>query len=145
MKLVHVGEPPSFLDHVCLGCEPIENGIEEYRKMFESRISGDTTGKLPGWEKHHAKTVAWSCDMEGHAKKCVERCRELSNKRQRGYTQFQLLAWVTTTYRKRKKMNWDRFDALSTPLYVIEKGTFHGARHGNTERQRIFHAAHIAA
>ena len=35
--------------------------------------------KLPGWEKPHAKTVAWSCDMEGHAKKCVERYCELAN------------------------------------------------------------------
>ena len=45
--------------------------------MFESRISASATEKLLGLEKSHAKTVAWSCDMEGHAKKCVERCCEL--------------------------------------------------------------------
>ena len=37
--------------------------------MFESRISARATVKLPGWEKPHAQTVAWSYDMEGHAKK----------------------------------------------------------------------------
>ena len=41
--------------------------------MFESRFSAGATEKLPGWDKFHAKTVAWSCDMEGHARKCVER------------------------------------------------------------------------
>ena len=29
----------------------------------------------------HAKTVAWSCDMEGHAQKCMERNCELANKK----------------------------------------------------------------
>ena len=26
------------------------------------------------------KTVAWSCDMEGHARQCIQRCCELTNK-----------------------------------------------------------------
>ena len=33
------------------------------------------------WQKHHARTVAWSYDMEGPAQKCVERYCELSNKK----------------------------------------------------------------
>ena len=33
--------------------------------MFESRNSAGASDKLPGWEKPHAKTVAWSSDMEG--------------------------------------------------------------------------------
>ena len=53
-------------------CQPKENIIDEYRKMFESQISAGATEKLPGWEKPHAKTVAWSYDMEGHAKQFVE-------------------------------------------------------------------------
>ena len=37
--------------------------------------------KLPGWENSRAKTVAWSYDREGHAKKCVERhCQRASKK-----------------------------------------------------------------
>ena len=46
---------------------------------------------------------------------------------------------------KTRKVNPDRFDTLWIPQYVIKKGPTHGARHGNTERQRIYHAAHIAA
>ena len=34
-------------------------------------ISVGATQKLLGLEKSHAKTVAWSYDVEGHAKKCV--------------------------------------------------------------------------
>ena len=49
--------------------------------MFESHISAGATGKLPEWEEPHATTVAWSYDMEGHARKCVERYCELANKK----------------------------------------------------------------
>ena len=85
-KNVDLDEPTSFLDHVNLGytqreCKPNEIIVEEYRKMFESRISAGATEKLPVWEKPHAKTVAWSYDMQGHAHKCVERYCELANKK----------------------------------------------------------------
>ena len=51
MKLVDLGEPTSFLDHVFLGCtqrqcKPNETNIDESRKMFESRISAEATEKL---------------------------------------------------------------------------------------------------
>ena len=51
MKLVDLGEPTSFLDHVFLGCtqrqcKPNEIIIEEHRKMFESRISAGATEKI---------------------------------------------------------------------------------------------------
>ena len=47
--------------------------------MFESKIFAGATEKLLGCEKSHAKTIAWSCDMGGHAKKCVERFCESAN------------------------------------------------------------------
>ena len=86
MKIVDLDEPTSFLDHVYLGCtqrecKPNEIIIEEYRKMLESRISAGATENLPGWVKPHAKTVAWSYEMEGHARKCIERYFELTNKK----------------------------------------------------------------
>ena len=55
--------------------------IGQHNKMFESRISAGATEKLPGWDQLRAKTSAWSYDMEGHARKCVERYRELANKK----------------------------------------------------------------
>ena len=48
--------------------------------MFESRISARALEKLSVSEKSDANTSSWSCDMEGHAKKCVERYCELANK-----------------------------------------------------------------
>ena len=89
MKDVDLGEPTSFLDHVYLGCTQREcqtskDIVDNYRKMFESRISAGTTEKLPetkATEKPHAETVSsWSYDMEGHARKCVERYCEFANK-----------------------------------------------------------------
>ena len=58
-----------------------KNLMKFVRKMFESRVSAGVTEKLPVWEKPNAKTVAWSYDMEGHARKCVERYCELANKK----------------------------------------------------------------
>ena len=46
--------------------------------MFESRISARATDKLPCSE--NLSISSWSHDMEGHAKKCVERYCELANK-----------------------------------------------------------------
>ena len=46
--------------------------------MFESRISAGATEKLPCSE--NLCISLWSYDMEGHAKKCVERYCELANK-----------------------------------------------------------------
>ena len=79
MKDVNIDEPSSFLDHVYLGCtqrecKPNEKFIGQYSKMIESL-------KIPGCNKPRAKTSAWSCDMEGHARKCVERYCELANKK----------------------------------------------------------------
>ena len=79
LKQVDLGEPTSLLDHVHLGCTQREwksnkSMVDEYRKMFESRsTSAGATEKLLGCEKSHAITVAWYYDVEGHAKKCVER------------------------------------------------------------------------
>ena len=85
MKNVDIEEPTSFLDHVYLGCtqrecKPSDRVTDQYREMFESRFSVGATQKLPGWEKHCTKRVAWSVDMESRVKKCVERYCELANK-----------------------------------------------------------------
>ena len=51
-KEVDLGEPLSFLDHVCLGCtqrqcEISKDIVNNYRTMFASRISVGGTEKLP--------------------------------------------------------------------------------------------------
>ena len=57
--------------------------MANYRDMFESRISAGAKEKLPtrASGKLDVETISSrSCDMEGHAKKCVERYCELENK-----------------------------------------------------------------
>ena len=82
-KEVDLGEPTSFLDHVYLGCTQRQCKIskdilDNYRTMFESRISAGRLEKLPLLQ--NLRISSWSYDMEGHAKKCVERYCELANK-----------------------------------------------------------------
>ena len=85
MKHVDLDEPTSFFDHVYLGCiqrecETSKDIVENYRNMFESRISAGAKEKLPNSGRPDANIYTWSYDMEGHAKKCVERYCELANK-----------------------------------------------------------------
>ena len=58
--------------------------MDNYKNMFESRISARA---LENYQKQKlqgnsdANTISsWSYDMEGHAKKCVERYCELADK-----------------------------------------------------------------
>ena len=75
-KEVDLGEPTSFLEHVYLGCtqrqcEISKDIVDNYRTMFESRISAGGVEKLP--YPQNLRMSSWSNDMAGHAKKCVER------------------------------------------------------------------------
>ena len=85
MKDVDFGEPTSFFDHVYLGCtqrqcETSKEIVDNHRSMSESRISAGGKEKLPCSGTPDADISSWSYDMEGHAKKCVERYCELANK-----------------------------------------------------------------
>ena len=84
-----LGETTSFLDHVYLGCtqrecQMGEDIVDICTSMFASRISAGAGEKLPETKvtgKPDAETIcSWSYDMEGHAKKCVERCCEFAKK-----------------------------------------------------------------
>ena len=52
--------------------------FDNYRTMFESRISAEGTENLPF--PQNLRISSWSYDMEGHAKKCLERYCELADK-----------------------------------------------------------------
>ena len=82
-KEVDLGEPTSFLDHVNLSCtqrqcQTSKDIVDNYRTMFESRISAGGVEKLPF--PQNPRISSWSYDMAGHAKKCVERYCELAIK-----------------------------------------------------------------
>ena len=72
VKEVDLGDPTSFFDHVFSGCtqrqcEISKDIVDNYRTMFESRISAGATENLPCSE--NLRISSWSYDMEGHAKK----------------------------------------------------------------------------
>ena len=82
-KEIDFGEPTSFLDHENLDrtqrqCQISKDKVDNYRTMFESRISAVGADKLPFLQNF--RISSWSYDMVGHAKKCVERFCELANK-----------------------------------------------------------------
>ena len=88
-KDVDLEEPTSLLYNVYLGCTQREcqmskDIVDNYKSMFESRISAGATEKLPQTKapgKLETNTFSsWSYDMEGYAKKCVDRYCELANK-----------------------------------------------------------------
>ena len=105
MKYVDLDGLTSFLDQKNWGrtqreCKPNEIIVQEDREMFGSRISAGATEKLSGWEGSHAKTVAWSYDMEEHAQKSVERWR-IGEQKDSSFSKSQVLAWVTIISRNR--------------------------------------------
>ena len=64
-------------------CQISKDVVDNYKSMFESRISALAMKKLPDAKapgKPETNTISsWSYDLEGHAKKCVERYCELAN------------------------------------------------------------------
>ena len=89
-KEVDSGEVISFLGsctprYTQRPCELSKDIVDNYRTMFEYRISAEATEKLPCSENF--RISSWSYDMEGHAKKCVERyCEEDSTTPQSIYS-----------------------------------------------------------
>ena len=65
MKEVDLGEPTSFFDHVYLGCTQREGKtskdiVDNYRDLFESRMSAGGVDKLLHSEKSEAHISSWS-------------------------------------------------------------------------------------
>ena len=102
MKLVALGKPTSFLDHVCsvctqLECKPNESTIEQSTKMFESRISAGAAEKLSGWENPHAMRVAW---MENMFETASSDTAKWETKRQGNCAKSQVHALLTINSKK---------------------------------------------
>ena len=72
-KEVDLGEPPALLGHVTWDAF-IDNAklskdiVDNFRTMFESRISAGGVEKLPS--SQNLRVSSWSYDMAGHARKC---------------------------------------------------------------------------
>ena len=129
MKEVDLGEPTSFLEPVYLGCTQREcqiskDIVDNYKSMFESRISAGAVGKLsetraPG--KPDANTISsWSYDMEGRAKKCVEGYCELAKKQLSNKIKSRRGAWMIIN--SKKKM--DQLENCPRFTYCSEMSIF---------------------
>ena len=83
IKEVVLGEPTSFFDHIYLGCTQGQCEISKDLWTITEPCS-NREFSAGGTEKHpyseNFRISSWSYDMEGHAKKCVERYCELANK-----------------------------------------------------------------
>ena len=105
-KEVDLGEPTSFLDHVYLGCtqrqcQTSKDIVDNYRTMFESRISAEGTEKLPFSGKYdvflHGR-MTWLVTQRSVWNDIVSwQARRLNNS-----TKYLLHASMTTTSKKKK-------------------------------------------
>ena len=125
MKDVDLGEPTSFLDHVYLSCTQREcqickDIVDNYRSMFESRISARATEKLPETKatgKPDAETISsWSYDMEGHAKKCVEDIANLRIKQLSIFSKSRRHAWMIINLKKKKMDQLENYLLFASKL-----------------------------
>ena len=58
----------------------IQSLLDEHKLMFDSRIPQELLKSCLVRREVNANSAAWPYDMEGHARKCVERYSELANK-----------------------------------------------------------------
>ena len=59
-------------DALNVNAHQMKQSLTRKQRCLSHVFSAGATRKS-AWQKPHAKTVAWSYDMEGHAQKCVER------------------------------------------------------------------------
>ena len=142
MKDVDLGEPTSFLDHVYLGCtqrecETSKDIVDSYRNMFEYKISARAKEKLPCSGKPDADIVSWSYDMDGHAKKCVERYCELAKKTtQQLYSSHNAMPRRPSIQRRGKWICWRIVKSmLSNGHEMFVLGTHWLTRHSMVSKQ----------
>ena len=104
-KEVQLGEPTSFLDHVNLGCtqrqcEISKDIVDNYRTMFESRISAGRTENLPYSEifVFLRGPMTW----KGMPRNVWSDIASWPTRRLNNSTKYLLYASMTTTSKKKK-------------------------------------------
>ena len=111
MKDVDLEEPASFFDHVSLGCTQREcqinkDSVENYRSMFESRISA---GVVENYQKQKSRgnlmpkrylhgPMTWKVTQRNVWKDIVN----LQIKRLNNYTKSQRHAWMIINFKEEK-------------------------------------------
>ena len=111
-------------------CKPNKKLVDEYRQMFESRISAGATEKLPDSEKRRANATAWSYDTEEHERKCVERHCALANE---NIEQFYKVSTPCIDDHQLKKEEWDTVEELSEVCSQVALRFLYLARSGRPD------------
>ena len=99
-KEVDLEEPTSILDHVYLGCtqskcEISKDIVDNYRTMFESRISAGRVKKLPFLQ--NLRISSWSHDMLVTQRSVWNDIVSWQTRRLNNSTKYLLYASMTTT------------------------------------------------
>ena len=128
-KEVDLGEPTSFLDHVYLACtkrqcEISKDIVDNYWTMFESIISAGATEKLLCSE--NIRIFSWSYNMEGHAKKCVERYCELAKQDDSTTsTKYLFPVFMTITFKEEELKSVGELSKASSQIVLKCLHTWH--------------------
>ena len=96
--------------------------------MFESIISAERVEKLPF--PQNLRISSWSYDVDGHAKKCVERYCGLAKKHPSNCTKLKLHALMTINSKKR---NWESVGELTKVCSQIVLKCLYLARIGRPD------------
>ena len=91
-------------------CEISKDIVDKYWTMFESKISAGATEQLPCSE--NLSISSWSYDMEGDAKKCVERSCELPNKTIQQLQSISSMHWRPSFQRRRTEIRGILFRSM---------------------------------
>ena len=77
---IAVAEPTPIVNQVSLGCTQrearVDMGVVQSKSEFRKRLTtSGTTDEMDLTKESKApmKIIAWSCDIQGHEEKCVER------------------------------------------------------------------------
>ena len=119
-KEVDLGEPTSFLDHVYLGCtqrqcEKNKDIVDNYRTLFESRISAGGTEKLPYSEniRIFRGLTIWKVMPRNLWNDIVSwQTRRLNNS-----TKYQLHALTTIILKKKNWNPWENCQKYALKLF----------------------------
>ena len=112
MKLVDLGEPTSFLDHVYLGCtqrecKSNESTIDEHRKFSNHESSPEQLQSYSVGRDPTRKRSLGQMTWKNMRKSALKGIVNWQTKRQSSYTKSQLPAWMSIISRRR---NWNRLE-----------------------------------
>ena len=121
MKNVDIDEPASFLDHVYLGCierscKPNGTIIEQYTKMFESRISAEA---IKNYQDDRNRThklqhgpTTWN-DMLNNA---LNDTVKWQRKKWSNFTKFHILVWMIINSNRKKSNLLENYQKFAHKL-----------------------------